>query len=151
MKVAFFHCRVMSNATKICESEDEVRRSFDEYINVMQHQLNTCKTSCKQMPITVTLIGRDESEQGKTSYSSTYCCKHRLSEITPTDLILEIQKKSRVTLQFERTVVLNKQAPIYDAISLLAEMGGYVGVLCGYSILCFTDYVFAALNKRLDC
>ena len=79
IKVAFFHCRVMSNVTKICESKDEVQRSFDEYINVTQNQLNTCKTSCKQMPITVTLIGKDESEQGKKFCSSTYCPTHRLS------------------------------------------------------------------------
>ena len=65
-------------------------------------------------------------------------------------IIPGIQRKNKVTLQFERTIILNEQAALYDTISLLAEMGGYVGVLCGHSILCFADFLFTATNKRLE-
>lgn len=74
------------------------------------------------MPITVTKLGKDESRA------------------------LERQG-FKVTFQFQRTVKIHEQALLYDIISMLAEIGGYIGVLCGYSILWLIDYLFETVNK----
>ena len=76
------------------------------------------------MPISTTKVGKDE-------------------------FAVEQTKKYSVTLQFERMVTLNDQAPLYDGISLMAEMGGYVGVLCGYSILSLINFLYYVLDKKV--
>ena len=104
------------------------------------------------MPITVTYIDKDSDADhpiGTLLENILHYC-HTASN-NSTIILPGILWKNKVTLQFERTITLNEQAILYDTISLLAEMGGYVGVLCGYSILCFADFLFAVTNIRLEC
>ena len=125
MPISFeFIYRVLSDTTKICESEEDVAESFKEYNSIVQYERHSCKTSCRQMPISITKVGKDE-------------------------FAVEQTKKYSVTLQFERMVTLNDQAPLYDGISLMAEMGGYVGVLCGYSILSLINFLYDVLDKKV--
>ena len=80
-----------------------------------------CTKVCRSMPISVT-GGGDRAASNPQNFPS-------------------------ITFHFQPWVSKSVEKELYDILSLFAEIGGYVGIIVGYSILNLADYMFGLVNK----
>ena len=47
-------------------------------------------------------------------------------------------------------MVISEELPFYSGLSLLAEIGGYLGLLLGISFLNFASWMAGMVQKKID-
>ena len=58
--------------------------------------------------------------------------------------------KGSINLYFEKRVVMSKEHYFYSGLSLLAEIGGYLGLLLGISFLNFASWVAIVVQSKIN-
>ena len=53
-------------------------------------------------------------------------------------------------IHFPKWIEISKENVLYTSLSLLAEIGGYVGIFLGYSLLNLADVVYNYTNYRFS-
>ena len=119
--IDLFLKRVLSNTSKICSDDEDVKKALASYLEVANLQRSQCMQPCRSMPITITNVGKDDLSTS--------------------------EEQHKTILQFQPWITISYQKEHYDFLSLLAEVGGYMGLLCGYSILYFVDIIYQRIIK----
>ena len=125
MKTSFNFCRhKTSNCsvpwavnTSICTSTEDVKTAMNMANDITSFGVQDCTKPCQSMPLRVT--GGGESRK---SYVS-------------------------MTLKFEPLVTVSTERDLYGIWTMFAEVGGYVGIFVGYSLLSLADYLHSQANK----
>ena len=60
-----------------------------------------------------------------------------------------MERKVMLSIDFQKWVKKNQEKRLYTSLSLLAEVGGYVGIFLGYSFLNFTESLYNFLSLRI--
>ena len=138
--VTFLHCakkditllnntfpslRVLDN-TKICISLDDRLKSVRGHSKIMHVDSGKCLTPCKILKISM------------SSFSS------QISQFTKN------VSGPQMIIHFPKWIEINKENVLYTSLSLLAEIGGYVGIFLGYSLLNLADVVYNYTNYRFS-
>ena len=58
--------------------------------------------------------------------------------------------KTAITLYFEQRVVISEEHLFYSSLSLIAEIGGYLGLLLGVSFLNFAAWAAALIQRKIN-
>ena len=67
----------------------------------------------------------------------------------PFSLFQRTDSKGAITLYFQLQVVMSKQEYFYSGLSLLAEIGGYLGLLLGVSFLNLASWAAELIQSML--
>ena len=114
--------RVISNSSEICSTEDEVKAAYDAYFRVDELERYLCTQPCRSMAISLDNIGKDDLSTSEEHH--------------------------KITFQFKPWAKISQQTELYPFLSLFAEVGGYTGILCGYSILYLVETVYTYINIK---
>ena len=107
------------NNTHICTSEENVQSALKALDSIVMERFH-CPKSCLSMPLLVT-GGVIEGPADKVS----------------------------LKLRFSPWVSVSNEENLYTFLSMIAEIGGYVGLLCGYSMLTFVQWFYQAIKNRI--
>ena len=58
--------------------------------------------------------------------------------------------KGLIYFYLSKRVVVSEEHHFYSVLSLLAEIGGYLGLLLGVSFLNFASWIAGILQKKID-
>jgi len=106
------------NDKHVCTSEQDMNTSYWTHYNRITNQQEDCPNPCAFLSVTA---GGRNREQMQTN-------------------------KSQVYFYFQSKTMINEESLLYTALSLFAEIGGYVGLLLGVAIFHLADLI----NKILD-
>ena len=65
-------------------------------------------------------------------------------------LLQKEDNKGRINFYFEKRVLLSEEHYFYTGLSLLAEIGGYLGLLLGVSFLNFASWVAFLVQRKIN-
>lgn len=108
------------NNTNICTKRETVQSALMSLDKIVKERFS-CPKSCLSMPISLT-GGAIQGPPGKVS----------------------------LKLRFSPYVQVSKEEDLYTVLSLIAEVGGYVGLLCGYSILTLIQWLYQTLKRKIQ-
>ena len=57
--------------------------------------------------------------------------------------------KPQLVLYFQSRIQIGTEQYLYTVLSLFAEVGGYVGLILGYSLLNLAELIISAFDRRL--
>ena len=122
------------DSTNICTSEEDSKVALDMTDKIVNSDIQDCPKMCRSMPIALTGGGR------KWIDTESYKCLCLDDDCTEDTLI-------HLTFEFEPTVTTKRDELIYKPLSLFAEVGGYVGIFVGYSLLGSADYLLGLMKQ----
>ena len=102
------------NNTNICTKSEDVKLALVIVKNITTQGVQECLKVCHSMPMVFT--GGDA--HGKPG------------------------KKPAIKLFFQPVVSQSIEKYLYTLLNLFAEVGGYVGIMVGYSLLSFAEYLY---------
>ena len=105
----------------VCTKEKDVNASYWVYWNQITNQKNDCNKPCKK--IVVSTGGKNYHYDGSKNYGS-------------------------IRFYFSMTSTKTMEHYLYTFTNLFAEVGGYVGLLLGYSCLDFAATIRHAVEKK---
>ena len=113
--------RVLNNSNVCTNSKDgkTVKSKYQDYIHLGS---GNCLTPCKILDLDTN--GRSSVNQG-------------------------MEGKVMLSIDFQKWVKRNQERRLYTSLSLLAEVGGYVGIFLGYSFLNFAESLYNFLNLKI--
>ena len=119
-RVTTNNCSVPTNTSNIpiCRILEDMKLAQNLTENIVNRQIHDCDNICSTMPLTFVGTG-----SGKEGASGT------------------------LQLLFQPMVSASVEKDLYSLGSLGAEIGGYVGVMVGYSILSFVEFLFSLMKK----
>ena len=106
----------------VCSQEKDVNSSYWIYWNRATNQENDCNRPCKTMVLN---IGGKNYENNNENYGVAI-------------------------IYFSMTATQTKELYLYSFSSLIADIGGYLGMLLGFSFLDFAS-ALEALSKKRPC
>ena len=65
-------------------------------------------------------------------------------------LLQKEDNKGRINFYFEKRVLMSEENYFYTGLSLLAEIGGYLGLLLGVSFLNFASWVALLVQRKIN-
>ena len=111
----------MSKKSVICSDDEDVKEALAAYERIIQYERNLCTRPCRSMAISLKHRGKDVLNNGGGRH--------------------------KITIMFRPWVKVSRQMVLYPFLSLFAEVGGYTGILCGYSFLYIVQSIYVAINK----
>ena len=108
--------------SKICTKKSDVRAAISVASSMLKSVRKYCQSPCNTMQVSVlggNVVG------GKPG------------------------GKPQIRLFFQSKVMIGREEYLYNFLSFFAEVGGYVGLILGYSLLNLTRLVIAALEKMM--
>ena len=102
----------------MCRNPDDMKRALDEVKRIAEIDIHNCTKVCLTMPMTF-IGGQVNSRSGKPS----------------------------LNLRFQPWISTAVEKDLYTWGSLGAEIGGYVGIMVGYSILNLAEFLISLLKK----
>ena len=113
------------NNSNICKDLKEAALIKEKYrkLMVITPSRKECLIPCNQMAFDITWDG-----YGKISDNETV--------------------KVLSVLNFKKWIKKHEEKLIYTELNLLAEIGGYVGIFLGYSLLNLADNLYIFINTR---
>ena len=112
---------VVGSKVGICTDYEKAKGAFEIAWNRVTNQKSDCPNLCEK--IKVFLGGKNTGE-------------------------LENNDKSLVYLYFQATTQSSQEHLLYIELNLFAEIGGYLGLLLGYSLLSFAQFIGDFLEKK---
>ena len=113
----------MPDNSKACTDGTEAARSIILYIKFLRQSSATCLIPCKVLTA-VSLSGRSGGQVKAKDYF------YSLADI-----------------EFQPWIETAKERTLYSSLSLFAEVGGYVGIFVGYSLLNLAESIYNILSK----
>ena len=107
------------NNSKICTALKDVQTAYQRVEIIDQDERIDCPKKCVSMPILLT--GGEVSSR-------------------PDEISLR--------LWFQPLIDQSVEKELYTFLSLLAEVGGYVGIFCGYSLLTLIDWLYHKIKIK---
>ena len=116
------HCTVpwIRNNNKICTKAEDINKAFMIAYNRVTNQHNDCDTPCHRL-----IVDLGAKEMIKLDNNKTSAVFH---------------------FYFPQKMLVIKENYLYTVLNLLAEIGGYMGLLLGYSLFNIATFV----NKIID-
>ena len=108
------------NNTNICTTRKNIETALGLIGNIVQERIY-CPKTCLTMPLLLT-----------------------------GGVIEKPGPKVGLVLRFQPWIPVSHEEDLYTALSLVAEVGGYVGILCGYSILTLVQWLYQVTWSRLQ-
>ena len=113
--------RVLNNSN-VCTNSKEGKVAKSKYQDYIHLGSGKCLTPCKILDLNTN--GRSSANQG-------------------------MEGKVMLSIDFQKWVKRNQERRLYTSLSLLAEVGGYVGIFLGYSFLNFAESLYNFLNLKI--
>ena len=117
--------RVLDN-TNICISLEDRLKSVRRHSKIMHVDSGKCLTPCKILKISMSSLSSQISQFTKNVSGP------------------------QMIIHFPKWIEISKENVLYTSLSLLAEIGGYVGIFLGYSLLNLADVVYNYTNYRFS-
>ena len=105
----------------VCTQENDINTTFSIYWNRITNQLNDCNTPCKSTVLNI--AGKNYRKDNSLNYGTGI-------------------------FYFSATSTQSKEHYLYTFTSMVAEIGGYLGLLLGYSCLDLASAIRDASQKR---
>ena len=115
------HARVQYNSN-ICTNLNDTLSSVSEHSGFMNIGSGSCLTPCNQLDISIEGVNPKPDSYNRTVTS----------------------------IYFEKWVKKHEEMILVTPLSLMAEVGGYVGIFLGYSLLNLADSIYSFTNKRVS-
>ena len=107
------------NNSSICTDENDARKALNKALTIMLPPgLSKCPRWCQSMPIKIS------GGHGRGNLSSS------------------------ITFNFQAIVPTSTEKYLYLFSNLFAEVGGYVGIMVGYSLVTLTDTLYDLLKTK---
>ena len=115
------HCTVpwIRNNVRICTKPEDINETFWIAYNRVTNQYNDCDSPCHRLIVD---LGAKET------------------------ITLDNQTSANFHMYFPQKMLVIKENYLYTVLNLLAEIGGYMGLLLGYSLFNIATFV----NKIID-
>ena len=107
------------NNTNICTAPLDMQTAYQRLVIIDQEERINCPKKCVSMPILLT--GEEVS-------------------YLPDEISLRFW--------FQPWIDQSVEKDLYTFLSLLAEVGGYVGIFCGYSVLTLIDWLYHKMKIK---
>ena len=95
------------NATNICKKPENINSTFWTYWNRVTNQLSDCPIPCDSLKV--------------------YVGGKNMKKISP-------HQTASWLVYFPTRIMISTEEELYSSLSMLAEIGGYVGLLLGFSL-----------------
>ena len=112
----------VQNNSNICTNPNDTLSSVSEHSGFMNIGSGSCMTPCNQLDISI-----EGGNPKPDSYNRTVSY-----------------------IYFEKWVKRHEEKILVTPLSLMAEVGGYVGIFLGYSLLNLADTIYSFTNKRVS-
>ena len=56
----------------------------------------------------------------------------------------------KLKLRFQPWITVSQEEELYTILSLIAEVGGYVGLMCGYSMLTLIQWIYQWTHQKFN-
>ena len=115
----------LPDKSNICTDHDDQVRAFTQYQNNRRNQHDVCPMSCRftNMYFGPPVTGRQN---------------------------VEVQNVARGIFYFRRDIKTTTEYYLYSVLSMLAEIGGYVGLLLGVSLFKLADFNNMAIDYMVE-
>ena len=110
--------------SKICTKKSDVRAAISVASSMTKSVSKHCQSPCNTMQVSV--LGNNVVGEGRPG------------------------GKPQVRLFFQSKVMIGREEYLYNFLSFFAEVGGYVGLILGFSLLNLTQLVITALEKMIS-
>ena len=112
----------VGNNSRICTDPEKVRGSFDIMYTRSTNQMNDCNVPCHRLE---TFVSGKNTDTAKT------------------------ENETKINLYFQPSTMISEEHILYTAVSLFAEIGGYMGLLLGYSLLSFAQTIGEFIERKM--
>ena len=114
------------NSSNICNNPEDIEIAKEMVENITKLDIQSCNNPCLSMP---------------TTFTGGHNARNTLSNHKSSISVISLE------LLFQPWISTSVEFDLYTFWSLGAEVGGYVGIMVGYSLLALADHIFSFLRK----
>ena len=100
------------NKSNVCNKDEDARIALGMAQKIADVEIQNCENVCTSMPMFFT---------GGSAHS-------------------DLGPRPSITFNFQPVIRVNTEKYLYTFLNLFAEVGGYVGMMVGYSFMTFAEY-----------
>ena len=112
-----------SSTSRICTKPGDIQKVVGIYRQRRSGNNHSCDVPCRSLPVVA---------GGKTFLRKPF-----------------LKRTGRILLRMPDQVLMNEEKYLYGSLVLFAEIGGYVGILLGYSLLDLVDCISDFLKTKI--
>ena len=114
----------VKDADNICTKEKDILKASQIVTNIIKHGAHSCNVQCHSVGV----------DLGAKNYQN---------------LTVFRQPFAVLELYLLPTALQTTEKLLYTRLRLLAEIGGYIGLLCGYSLFSFLRWINGRFDKKI--